>query len=98
MALLIEVRALGADGLANLAGAGNLPCGWEGCDRNALWEVTEKDFLTREVAFPEFSRPFRNNVRPDSEIWSSEFVRYYCDQHARQRCLEGKLKLPVGLA
>lgn len=98
MALLIEVRALGAGDLANVAGTGDLPCGWEGCDRNALWEVTEKDLLPREVAFPELLQSLRNDVRPDSEIWDSQFIHYCCERHARQRCLEGGLELPVGLA
>lgn len=96
MAWAIELRELTAQDLGELAGMGELPCGWKGCGRNASWEAIEEGLLNRNAVF-QLSQP--SNLRePDSELWAEKTHRYYCEEHAKQFCRQGNLDLPTKLA
>ena len=89
MALVIEVRALSTEDLVD---AGT--CGSDGCNTNASWEILQHDLLGRDQVF---GLPAPQDIHNDSEVWASQVSRYYCDEHARQLCIDAGVELPVGL-
>lgn len=58
------------------------PCTLGGCNREAEWEIIYEDL---------------KEPSPASEIVAVRDFRTYCDEHARQICLEGEIELPGGL-
>jgi hypothetical protein len=96
-----SVRELTEEDMAALAGVDNPTCGWEGCTRDARWEVMYESLLdTEDLARFELGLKIemtRKNL-PASELVSWHQVRAYCDEHARRFCLEGNLELPAMLA
>ncbi len=73
-------------------------CGWTGCEREPNWEAVYEDLATADtVAADLLVDKTEFASRDQSELWSTQTAHYYCDEHARQFCLEGNLDLPVKL-
>ena len=97
----MTIRELFQEGMAELGPGPDDVCGWPGCERDPLWEVVYEDLLTPESAATDL---FGDNIKSagrslrDSELVASQLICYYCDEHARQFCLEGNIGLPAKLA
>jgi hypothetical protein len=97
----MSIRELYQEDMPELGPGPDAVCGWPGCEREPLWEVVYEDLLTAEsVAVDLFGDKIESADRrlQDRDLVASQFHHYYCDVHARQFCLEGKVELPMKLA
>lgn len=93
----ISIREFIEDGIY-LGPGPDAVCGWPGCESEPKWEVVYEDLVTAEsVATDLFGDASERRGLPESELWSSQTGDYYCDEHARNFCLEGELDLPAKL-
>lgn len=99
--LPMSIRELNEEDKAALAGMDEPPCAWEGCNRDARWEVAYEDLqdtedLTRSGLG--LKTEAAKKRLPVSEIVAVQTFRSSCDEHARRFYLEGSIELPANLA
>jgi hypothetical protein len=99
--LIANIHSLADEDVAFLGPGAGTVCGWSDCEGEPRWQVEIEDLITSADAGAVFDGAAGTAQSAESPrnmgLVSCHKHRYYCDQHARQFCLQENIDLPLML-